>query len=234
MKRRPLVMAAFVLVVFAAASTNARALPRDDKPSHELPFEQVAGDNGDYDTLPGDWPPAGTYRVLVDVTNQVLTVYRTDDGQVVRQCLCSTGTTKTPTPPGTFQMQGKRRRFSIFTGYESAGYGQYMTKINDKSWFHSIIYKKKDAATYTVSYKNLGTRQSHGCIRLPVPDARWIYFNLAPGSEVTVTGKLPRDKALRESLKLPPVPKVRLKNLSNVPQIFAEGGENVGTAKSSD
>lgn len=195
-------------------------------PSHMLPFEQLVGDNGDYESAPGDWPAAGTYSITVDVTNQVITVYQTATGGIVRQFLCSTGTTKTPTPVGTFSLPTTRRmRFSVFPGYDDYEYGQYMTKINDGSWFHSILYREMDPTTYTVSYANLGKRASHGCIRMPVPDARWIYFNAAPGTKVTITDKLPRNEALRKSLALPPRPKVRPTNLNNVPQIFADSGE---------
>ena len=226
MKKVAITAFAFLMAV---ASVSAYALPKDDKASHELPFEQVAGDNGDYKTLPNDPPPAGTFRIEVDITNQITTVYRTDTGAIVRQCLCSTGTTKTPTPLGTYSA-GKIRYRSYAFG---KSHTQYASQVMDDICFHSILYSKKNAATYSPSYKNLGTRQSHGCIRLPVPDARWIYYNMAPGTQVTFTNKIPRNEALRESLKLPPVPKVRPKDLSRVPQIYADGttGYAEGAAK---
>lgn len=213
-------------MLLVLSSLPAYALPKDDLPSHLLPFAQVAGDNGDYETQYGDWPPAGTYYIVVDITNQIVTAYKTETNEIVRQCLCSTGTTKTPTPLGTFTMPDRpdRRRFTEFPGYpdEDLEYGQYMTKIDDASWFHSILYTELDARTYTVSYSRLGKRASHGCIRLPVPDARWIYFNSAPGTQVIITDQIPRNRKLVKSLALPKAPKTRPKDLSHVPQIFAE------------
>ena len=49
------------------------------------------------------------YAITVDITNQIVTVYSTADGTVVRQMLCSTGKYK-PTPIGTFTLPEKRRR----------------------------------------------------------------------------------------------------------------------------
>ena len=39
---------------------------------------------------------------------------------------------------------------------------------------------------------------SHGCIRLTVPDARWIYYNVAPGTEVEVRKGSSSDKEAAE------------------------------------
>jgi peptidoglycan hydrolase-like protein with peptidoglycan-binding domain len=58
----------------------------------------------------------------------------------------------------------------------------------------------------TASYKALGNRASHGCIRLSVPDAKWIYDNVGAGTVVTITNSLPVDKELKEALKLPASP----------------------------
>jgi len=99
--------------------------------------------------------------------------------------ICSTGTRKTPTPTGKFEMGTARNRFAEFETYKV--YGQYWSQIDSSIFFHSILYKKKSAKTYTTSsYRNLGRRASHGCIRLLVPDARWIFYNAAPGTAVEI------------------------------------------------
>ena len=58
----------------------------------------------------------------------------------------------------------------------------------------------------TKSYKRLGNRASHGCIRLTVADAKWIYDNVGAGTVVTITTSLPKDPELKEALKLPASP----------------------------
>ena len=66
-------------------------------------------------------------------------------------------------------------------------YAQYQVRIKGSILFHSILYDKKDLKTLkTSSYNNLGKRASHGCIRLLPEDARWIYENCSPGTEVHV------------------------------------------------
>lgn len=53
----------------------------------------------------------------------------------------------------------------------------------------------------TKSYRALGSRASHGCIRLLVHDAKWIYDNVEEGTVVTITENLPYDPELTQSLK---------------------------------
>ena len=57
------------------------------------------------------------------------------------------------------------------------------------------------------SYKALGKRASHGCIRLSVPDAKWIYDNIGKGTVVSIIEGMEPDPELRDALKLPPLDK---------------------------
>lgn len=59
-------------------------------------------------------------------------------------------------------------------------------------------------ALKTGSYTGLGKRASHGCIRLMVDDAKWIYDNCGKGTEVVIyEGE--EDEELTRSLKIPPL-----------------------------
>lgn len=148
------------------------------------------------------------YQIEVDITNQVVTVYeKSENGQydsIVKQFICTTGASATPTPWGSFKMGDRRERFGYFTEFHV--YAQYWSHVVGGIYFHSVLYSKKNEKTMTTSsYNNLGRRGSHGCIRLLVEDARWIYFNAPPGTTVKVVGDKPRDEALTKSLK-PKVP----------------------------
>jgi murein L,D-transpeptidase YcbB/YkuD len=55
------------------------------------------------------------------------------------------------------------------------------------------------------SYKKLGQRASHGCIRLAVWDAKWIYDNVGAGTVVSIVEGMDPDPELRDALKLPPL-----------------------------
>ena len=151
-------------------------------------------------------PTPVPFAITVDVNNQVTTVYGRDENGdytvVIRQMLCSTGTRSAPSDVGDWVLSGRTARWCYFPKW--GGYAQYWTKINASIAFHSVIYNTVDTMDLSVkSYKNLGKRASHGCIRLTVADAKWIYNNVGEGTVVTITEKLPADPELRASLKLP-------------------------------
>ena len=151
-------------------------------------------------------PSPVPFAITVDVTNQVTTVYgRDENGEynvVIRQMLCSTGTKSNPSDLGDWVLSGRTARWCYFPKWGS--HAQYWTKINASIAFHSVIYNTVDTMDLSVkSYKNLGKRASHGCIRLTVADAKWIYENVSKGTVVTITEDLPKDPELVASLKLP-------------------------------
>jgi len=151
-------------------------------------------------------PTPVPYAITVDVRNQVTIVYGRDDkGEYtvpVKQMICSTGTKATPSTVGEFVLTGRNARWCYFPSYGS--HAQYWTKINDYIAFHSVIYNEVDYDALNVkSYNKLGQRASHGCIRLLVSDARWIYENIGEGVVVTVTEDLPGDEELRKAVAAP-------------------------------
>ena len=162
--------------------------------------------------LPGDTPaPAATpepvpFHITVDVTNQVVTVYSRDaEGEytvVVRQMICSSGTKKNPSSVGDFILNGRKARWCFFPKW--GDYAQYWTQITSEIAFHSVIYARVDTKSLSIkSYNMLGQRASHGCIRLLVSDAKWIYDNVGKGTVVTITEDLPADPELRASVAKP-------------------------------
>ncbi len=148
------------------------------------------------------------YAVTVDVNNQAVTVYGLDDSgqytKIVRRMVCSTGMVGTPSDVGDWVTDGRKARWCFFSLYGS--YAQYWTRINKYIAFHSVIYNAVDYdAMNRKSYNLLGSRASHGCIRLLNRDAKWIYDNIGAGVTVTVTEDLPDDPELRAALKPAPL-----------------------------
>jgi peptidoglycan hydrolase-like protein with peptidoglycan-binding domain len=144
------------------------------------------------------------YTLTVDVKNQAVIAYGLDaNGEhtvPVRFMVCSTGKTGTPSDIGTFTLDGTKARWAFFSLYGS--YAQFWTKINENIAFHSVIYNSVDLNDLSrKSYNMLGSRASHGCIRLLNHDALWIYENVGKGTQVTITEDLPLDQELRAALK---------------------------------
>ncbi|MGN0997665.1 MAG: peptidoglycan-binding protein [Candidatus Ventricola sp.] len=148
------------------------------------------------DALPA-WAPArpaptakpAQYALVVDVTNQITRAYTYDETGaytvLVREMICSTGTASNPTPLGTTLMPQKRARWGYFPTWDS--HAQYLTRIDSANAFHSVLYTAADETTLSVkSFEALGTPASHGCVRLYVSDAKWIYDNCGEGTPITV------------------------------------------------
>jgi hypothetical protein len=146
------------------------------------------------------------YYVVVDVQNQATKVYGIDEnGEYtipVRTMICSTGMVGTPSDVGDWVTDGRRAQWAYFSLYGS--HARYWTRINDSIAFHSVIYNQVDNMALNVkSYNKLGSRASHGCIRLLVSDAKWIYENIRAGTTIHITEDLPVDEELRYAVKQP-------------------------------
>lgn len=122
---------------------------------------------------------AGAYSIRINKATNVVTVYR--NGAPDRAFVCSTGSA---TPIGTFNTNQKLRWHVL----DGPSYGQYCTRIVGSVLFHSVWYYANgdyNSQSY-VQYNKLGTTASHGCVRLTVADAKWIYENCPLGTSVTV------------------------------------------------
>lgn len=128
--------------------------------------------------------PMYRYTVEIDISKQRVYVYEWNYGaysKLVKTMKCTTGAVETPTPLGTFKMGGPCGRWYYFKKFEC--WAQYASRINGGILFHSVIYSEKDESTLRQgSVDALGTRGSHGCVRLTVEDAKWIYKNIPAGT----------------------------------------------------
>lgn len=129
-----------------------------------------------------------TYLIKVNRVGNTITIYEKDkNGEYtvpIKAMLCSAGAKGTQTKLGTFQTQEKYR-WKLLMGDV---WGQYATRIVGGILFHSVYYYGKcDPATLaTKEFNKLGSSASHGCVRLSVKDAKWIYDNCAIGTTVII------------------------------------------------
>ncbi|MDL2220173.1 L,D-transpeptidase family protein [Eubacteriales bacterium OttesenSCG-928-N14] len=197
------------------ADTAIPCTPFSDlAPTVTMSFEELMGDDAIYG-LPKGYPAPDTYQIIVDIQHQVTMVYAKDaNGEYtvpVRYMLCSTGL-RNWTPVGTFAMQKYRVRFEQFE--RDRRYGQYWSQIRGAIYFHTILYTRKNMDTYeNQAYQELGQKASHGCIRLTVPDARWIWYNISYDTTCIIRNGDPNDIAtamIREQLILAELPQEKV------------------------
>ena len=144
------------------------------------------------------------YSIGVDLTNQIVTVYTVEEGDIVRQMICSSGAKESPTRTGTFTMPTRRRKGERETWYHfyEGTYAHYATRIHEGYMFHSYLYYRADESRVspdTVAY--LGVPVSHGCMRMRPDDAEWIAKNCPAGTKVKIYYDDERDEYLRAILK---------------------------------
>ena len=138
--------------------------------------QDVTGIIGDQDS----------YYLTVNCTTNTIMVYAKDsNGEYnipVKAMICSSSAGGV-TPSGTFTIQ----RLQAWRELMGPVWGQYCSRITGNYLFHSVwYYENGNANTQSVTqYNNLGKSVSHGCIRLTVADAKWIFDN-CNGSQVKV------------------------------------------------
>lgn len=127
------------------------------------------------------------YLIKVNRVYNTITIYEPDkDGKYtvpIKSMLCSVGRNGL-TITGTFQTKAKYR-WKLLMGDV---WGQFSTRIVGGILFHSVYYygKENPATLATKEFNKLGTSASHGCIRLAVKDAKWIYDNCSVGTTVVI------------------------------------------------
>ena len=147
-----------------------------------------------------------SYRITVNRVKCQVTVYAANEtGNYcipVKTFTCSVGKAGTPTHAGTYATLKKQNPVELM----EPSWGKYGTQINNYGdWFHSVACSNPDP-TYALAagnYNMLGQPASHGCVRLCVRDAKWIYDNCGLYTRVDIsdTEYTPFDKA--PTIKIP-------------------------------
>lgn len=115
------------------------------------------------------------YLILVDCRSNRTAVYQWDNGwYAVKEWACTTGANNC-TVKGEFATNLKGYSFGRgFTCY-------YYTQFHGDYLFHSVLYYQN---SNRVMDGRLGINASHGCVRLAIENAKWIYDTIPRGTKV--------------------------------------------------
>jgi lipoprotein-anchoring transpeptidase ErfK/SrfK len=121
--------------------------------------------------------------IYVSTKNQ--RVYLHGNGRVIYKMYCSTGEASSPTPKGTFHIQAQRGK-SFYNAASGEGANYWVSWLDHGVYlFHSVPVTKTGQYIPSQAEK-LGTPASHGCVRLTVADAYWMYKNIPYGTKVVI------------------------------------------------
>ena len=139
--------------------------------------ENSSGQNGDEEI---DFSNKDYFRIAVDLSLQKVFIFYKD--RLIKEMICSGGTEEKPTPIGEFETYEKIE-YSWVPKYNMGAY--YWVRFYYDYLFHSVPFDENNEMIME-EYEKLGTPASHGCIRLKLEEAKWLYEMLPLGVKVMI------------------------------------------------
>lgn len=124
---------------------------------------------------------SNSYLIYVNLQSQTTEVFKGSRGNwnLIHSFASSTGRLDAPTPRGVYKVTG---RGSWFFSEEFQQGAKWYVQFWGDYLFHSLpMDRSKNIVDST-----LGTPASHGCVRLKVDEAKWLYDNIPNGATVFV------------------------------------------------
>ncbi|MGI6590288.1 MAG: L,D-transpeptidase family protein [Eggerthellaceae bacterium] len=121
------------------------------------------------------------WLVLINLERTRVAVFHGSKGnwKLKRFVMCSPGAPGTPTVRGTYTAGIKMYSFGEDRGFSC----YYATQITGDYLMHSVTYY---ANTRTVMEGKMGVYISHGCVRMLIADAKYIYDHVPSGSKIYI------------------------------------------------
>jgi len=152
----------------------------EQEPAGGEEIEEENDDPGLNDTGDIDFSNSEDFKIEVDLSMQMVFVFYKDS--LIKEMICSGGTEEKPTPPGEFRTSDKGLDFWS-DKYNMRVY--YWIRFYNEYLFHSVPFDE-EGNMIEEEYEKLGSPASHGCIRLKLDDAEWLYEKLPSGVRVRV------------------------------------------------
>lgn len=127
-------------------------------------------------------PSKTSYLVYLSLEKQMTYVYEgsNNNWNLVKEFNSSTGIEGKETPKGIFAVTN---RGDWFYSEEFQQGAKYWVQFMGDYLFHSLPFdeNQNNVLDYT-----LGTPSSHGCIRLAIEDAKWLYDNISNNTKIII------------------------------------------------
>ncbi|MDL5143999.1 L,D-transpeptidase [Bacillus atrophaeus] len=145
-----------------------------------------------------DWtkPSGGEYPdikhkdcIWIDVSAKKQEAYIKEGSKTIYTMIISSGLDQTDddsTPKGSYYVESERGEWFFSQGYQEGAEYWVSWKNHGEFLFHSVPMTE-DKKVIEKEAKQLGTKASHGCIRLTIPDAKWIYENIPEKTKVVIS-----------------------------------------------
>lgn len=164
--------------------SEAQKLLNDNKNMFDQQYietKQLLIDRAAEELAVSDYDSKTNYLIIVDLKSQMTMVYegKKGDWKQIKRYLSSSGIAGQETPTGDFTVTDRGDWF--YTPRFAQG-AKYWVRFYKTYLFHSLpMDSEKNIVDST-----LGVPLSHGCVRLNVEEAKWIYENIPSGTRVIV------------------------------------------------
>lgn len=123
------------------------------------------------------------YKILLNRGKHKVYIFKKNSKGVwkrIKTFPCVVGAPGTETPRGVYSTKDKGMAFET----EHGNYCWYFTRIYSNYLFHSQIYSP--GSMTNIVDGSMGVSVSHGCVRLYLSHAKWIYKNIPTGTRVVI------------------------------------------------
>lgn len=122
------------------------------------------------------------YLVYLNLDKQITYIYEgsNNNWNLIKEFPSSTGIEGKETPKGIFSVTNRGEWF--FSDEFQQG-GKYWVQFMGDYLFHSLPF---DETQSNILDYTIGEPSSHGCIRLKVEDAKWLYDNIANDTKIII------------------------------------------------
>lgn len=126
---------------------------------------------------------ATNYLLWTDLYRQRTYVLIKDKGRwkLEKEFICSTGKINNPTPTGFYEVQYMIPYIGVQKGYRC----KYALVFFRDYMYHSVLFDKSGQYIKSGQYE-LGSKASHGCVRLTEKDSEWLYTHIPVKTKVWI------------------------------------------------